>query len=868
MRTSNPGFQSWSGGKYVSASLPPSFLAAARRRYTAPQMTFSPDSLPIDVVLAPLAEALTGHANVVLQAPPGAGKTTRVPLALLDAPWLTRRRLIMLEPRRLAARAAARYMAMLLGEEVGETVGYRVRLETKVGPRTRIEVVTEGILTRLLQDDPALEGVGIVIFDEFHERNLQADLALALCLETQGALREDLRILVMSATLEATGVARLLGDAPILASEGRSFPVRTQYLPPAGRMASSDWLAHVASAVKTALAEESGDVLVFLPGMGEIKRMASALEHQSDVLVEPLHGDLPQAAQDRVIRPLPGRRRVILSTSIAETSLTIEGVRVVVDSGYRREPRFDAVSGMTRLATVRISKAAAEQRRARAGRLGPGVCYRLWSRAEQEQLQDHARPEILEADLAPLALDLAAWGVADPGQLAWLDAPPLAAYAQARDLLMRLEAIDACGVLTSHGREMAKLAVHPRLAHMLLKSRVHNAGRLACELAALLSEREVTKGTRTADVRVRLDILQGEENAPGVDRGAVARVRQIAQLWGRLLNIDWRSGERASLSAGVLLAYAYPDRIGQRRAGSEPRYRLANGRGAFFPHYESIAAEEFIVAAELDGNAREARIFLAAEVTRGELEEHFAAQIQRVEFVVWDEREQGVHARRQSRLGEIILNDVPWPQPPADAVIAAVLQGTRRLGLGVLAWTKPLQQWRERVRFLHGLQSEYWPDVSDDALARTLDTWLGPFVTGVTRRSHFPSIDLHAALTSLLSWEQQRALDDLAPTHLAVPSGSRIPLDYSGEVPVLAVRLQEMFGARDTPRIAGGKVPVLLHLLSPAHRPVQVTRDLAGFWKNTYQDVKKDLKGRYPKHHWPDDPLQAQPTARVKPRAG
>lgn len=847
------------------------------------------EPLPIDAVLVPLAESLASRVNAVLQAPPGAGKTTRVPLALLDAPWLAGRRIIMLEPRRLAARAAANFMATQLGEEAGETVGYRVRLDSKVGPRTRIEVVTEGVLTRLLQDDPALADVGIVIFDEFHERNLQADLALALCLETQGALREDLRILVMSATLETLGVARLLGDAPVIASAGRSFPVETKYFPPDARARPGDWLAHAVAGVKKALAQETGDVLVFLPGVGEIKRVASALEQSAearDVLIAPLYGDLPQTAQDQAIRPVAGRRRAVLATSIAETSLTIEGVRVVVDSGYARVPRFDPVSGMTRLSTVRISKAAAEQRRGRAGRLGPGVCYRLWSAAEHEQLQDHARPEILEADLAPLALDLAAWGVSDPARLAWLDAPPAAAYAQGRELLTRLDAIDAKGVLTAHGREMARLALHPRLAHMLLKARAHDAGMLACELAALLSERDVIKGARVADVRLRLEIVHGAESAPGVDRGAVTRVRQAAMLWSRQLSpgasrslsrVRESDGERTrpmdvrdrvgEVCAGVLLAYAYPDRIAQRRAGNEPRYRLANGRGAFFSQYESIAAEEFIVAAELDGDAREARIFLAAPLSRADLVGNFAGHVQRVEFVEWDEREQAVLARRQSRLGELVIDDAQWPQPPADALAAAVVQGIRKAGLQALPWSKQLGQWRERVQFLHRLQPQQWPDVSDEALMQTLEAWLAPFLQGITRRSHFEKIDLHAALSTLLTWDQQRTLDDLAPTHVAVPSGSRIPLDYSGEAPVLAVRLQEMFGAADTPRIGGGKVAVLLHLLSPAHRPVQVTSDLAGFWKNTYQEVKKDLKGRYPKHYWPDDPLQAQATARAKPRA-
>lgn len=842
-------------------------------------------ALPIDQILPQLKETLRSRHHAVVQAEPGAGKTTRIPLALLEEPWLAGQRIIMLEPRRLAARSAAWFMSTELGSEVGERIGYRVRLDSRVSARTRIEIVTEGVLTRMLQEDPALTGVGLVIFDEFHERSLQADLALALCLETQQALREELRLLVMSATLDGAAVAQLLGDAPIISSTGRSHPVETVYAPPLRPAEGLTVLQHVVTIIKRALNEQPGSLLVFLPGVGEIKRVEALLMEAGigpQVSVCPLYSDLALDAQEQAIRPAPdGRRKIVLATSIAETSLTIEGVRVVIDSGAARVPRFDPSSGLTRLMTVAASQAAAEQRRGRAGRLEPGVCYRLWSAESHRQRPDFERPEILDADLAPLALDLAQWGVADPATLAWLDPPPAAHYAQACDLLQHLGALDARRTITSHGKKMAQLAMHPRLSHMILRGLELGWGALACDLAAVLGERDLIKGPRDADLAVRLDVLQGRGAPPGTDRGAVTRARKNADTWRRQLGIKPDGGGKKSFSPlplagegererarpGILLAFAYPDRIAQRRPGSEPRYLLANGRGALFTQHEALCNEDYIVAAYLDGNAREARIFLAAALDRSALDEYFAEQITELDIIEWDARNELVQARGQQRLDALVLSDKPLEKADVKKIAHAMLEGIRALGLVCLPWTDGLRTWQRRVMLLQRLEPAVWPDVSDAALLATLEDWLAPYLNGVTRRSHLANIDLHSALTGRLAWDKQKMLDEQAPTHLTVPSGSRVAIDYDNDPPVLAVRLQEMFGLADTPRIAGGRVALLLHLLSPARRPVQVTQDLAGFWARSYHDVKKDLKGRYPKHYWPDDPLQAEPTARAKPRS-
>ncbi len=820
--------------------------------------------LPIEAVLPSLLAALADRPNAVLEAPPGAGKTTCVPLALLDQPWLGSRKIVMLEPRRLAARAAARRMAAMLDEAVGETVGYRIRLDSKIGPRTRIEVVTEGVLTRMLQDDPGLEGIGVVLFDEFHERSLNADLGLALCLETQAGLRDELRLVVMSATLDGEPVARLMGGASRVTGEGRSYPVDIRWLdrPYSGRFDEA-----VSALVLRALDEEpEGDLLVFLPGQGEIRRVQARLEERcQDLVIAPLYGDLPQAAQDAALFPLPGRRKVVLATAIAETSLTIEGIRVVIDGGQMRLPRFDPNGGMTRLVTLPVSKASAEQRRGRAGRLMPGVCYRLWTEAAHRALPSFTTPEIAEADLAPLVLELARWGVAEVAQLAWLDPPPAAAYAQAVDLLQRLGGLDQTGRVTPHGRAMGGLGLHPRLAHMVLKGRALGLGSLACDLAALLSERDILRNTADADLRLRVEALShGNGAQPRVDRGGTQRVREGARQLRRQLGIG-AATERID-EAGRLLAFAYPDRIGLRRGSAGLQYRLSNGRGAFFAEPQPLVTAEALAVAELDGERREARIFLAAPLTLQEIDSDFAEQIVTLDSVAWDPREQAVASRRQRRLGELVLSEGKLTDPPRAAVLAALLTGIRDLGLGCLPWNSASQTFRQRVAFLARQDDGAWPDLSDAALMAGLEDWLGPWLDGVSRRAHLDRLDLLAVLEALLSWEQKKALERTAPTHVVVPSGSRLPIDYAGEMPVLAVRLQEMFGMADTPEIAAGRVRLTLHLLSPARRPVQVTQDLASFWSNTYRQVKSDLKGQYPRHYWPDDPLQAEPTARAKPR--
>src|SRR5436190_2716539 len=808
------------------------------------------DSLPVDEALPRLKAALAERNAAVLVAPPGAGKTTRVPLALLDAPWLKGRKIIMQEPRRLAARAAARRMAATLGEQVGNTVGYRVRLDSKVGPRTRIEVVTDGLFLRMLQDDPSLEGVGCVIFDELHERGLETDLAFALVREAQQALREDLRVIAMSATLDPGPVSERLGGAPVVESAGRMFPVETGYL---DREASGRFEDTVASAVRGALAQEGGSALVFLPGVREIRRVEERLAGLAPTVdVAPLYGDLSPAEQDRAIAPSPaGRRKIVLATSIAETSLTIEGVRLVIDGGLMRVPRFSPRSGMTRLETVRVSQASADQRRGRAGRLEPGICYRLWTEEAQRGLRPFTPPELLDADLAPLALELAAWGVAEASTLPWLTPPPASALATARALLLDLGALDpsttlgagADGAITPHGRAMARLGQHPRLAHLVLKGRALKQGRVAALIAAILGERNFLR-ERDVDLRHRVDTaLAGR--AP----------RLINEQARRLTPRDARDEAPDASMTGALLALAYPDRIGRRRGGSANRYLLSGGRGAALPEGDPLSNEELLVVADLDGAAQDARIFLAAPITVGQIEELYGDRITDEEIVEW--RGGTVAARRRRRFDALILEDKPVSKPDPEKVKAAMLDGLRQHGL---PWTDELGAWRRRIAFLRRLDGS-WPDLSDETLLGSLD-WLEPFVDGAARR-----IDFAAALKALVPWDRQRQVDALAPTHIEVPSGSRIPVDYSTPAePTLSVRLQEMFGLAETPRVGGGKVPLLIHLLSPARRPVQVTRDLASFWASGYKAVKAELKGRYPRHYWPDDPLVAEPTARVRRR--
>ncbi len=834
-------------------------------------------ALPIEPLLPELLAALEEHPSVVLEAPPGAGKTTRVPLALLDVEWLAGKSIVMLEPRRLAARNAALYMASELGE--GERVGYRVRFDSKVGRNTRIEVVTEGILTRRLQHDPELNGVGLVIFDEFHERNLHSDLALALCLDAQQGLREDLKLLVMSATLDGDRVARLL-DAPLLRSKGHSYPVEHHYLPrePQGRIPEV-----AASAVVRAVKEESGDILLFLPGAGEIRRTLDLLRQEptcSGIDLYPLYGDLPHSEQERAINPSPaGRRKVVLTTNIAETSLTIEGVQVVIDLGWQRVPRFEPRSGLTRLETVRVSRASATQRAGRAGRLEPGVCYHLWTETTETGLVPYNNPEIIEADLAPLALELAQWGVADATSLRWLDAPPAAALNQAQQLLQQLGALDENLRITVDGKAMARLPLHPRLAHMLVRADSMGQGALACDIAAVISERDILrniKGEGQCDFPLRVTALRayrdkgaGGARGYGADVGACRPVEQAAKQWRRLLKIQAENSVVADENVGTLLALAYPDRIARKRGEEGKRYLLANGRGAAL-FRDCVAGSEFIVVAALDaGTKGEGRIFSAAPITLPQLEHQFAEQLAWREEVVWDERTQTVLARRVRGLGALILEESKLNAIDGDAITTAMLQGIRQMGLESLPWDESSRQLQARVCSLHQwLPDDDWPDLSDETLLQTLDEWLTPWLNNISRRDHLKRLDLSAALKALLGWERQQQLDSLAPTHLTVPSGSRKKLHYStdGTPPVLAVKLQELFGLAETPSLARGKQPVMLHLLSPAQRPIQVTQDLNSFWHNTYPEVKKELKGRYPKHPWPDDPCSAQASARAKPR--
>jgi len=832
--------------------------------------------LPVTAVLEKLQSALTNKGTAVLVAPPGAGKTTVVPLALLDEPWLAGLRILLLVPRRLAARASARRMAALLGQAVGQTVGYRVRLERRVSSQTRIEVITEGILTRMLQTDPSLEGVGLVIFDEFHERSLDADLGLALCREVRSVFNETLRLLVMSATLDPAPVADLLDGAPLVACDGRAFDVQTRHMP---LRASIPIERAVADTILQSVKADEGSILVFLPGVPEIRRVARLL---ADVrlpdhwAVAPLFGSLPRDRQDAAIAPLPeGRKKIVLATSVAETSLTIEQIRVVVDSGLQRAPRFDPRTGMARLVTLPVSQASADQRRGRAGRLAPGICYRLWSEAVHASLPAQNRPEILAADLAGLALELALWGESEPDTLGWLDPPPAGAYAQARMLLTDLGALDDKGRITAHGRRVAELPLHPRLAHMLM--RAHEAGQTgaACALAAILSERDPVrfKGSeRDADLRMRLDLLNAfKARRPlgvpegNVDRGALRRIMGVAaQLQQRLGGGKKRASPP---DVGQLLAWAYPDRIACRRPDGVGRYLMTNGRGAYFDPPDPLSVHEFLVVAELDGERRDAPIYIAAAYDRETLLEQFDHRLQWHETVAWDEQRRMVTAERRLCLGALILKQAALTEPDPQALIDVMIAALRRAGVGVLPWTRTLRLWQARVVLIRRVLTEAadWPDLSDQGLTADLERWLGHYLAGVTSFKALARIDLANALRSRLNWQQVQQLDRWAPTHIEVPSGSRRPIDYSGDAPVLAVRLQEMFGAVDTPVIADGRLPLLLHLLSPAGRPAQITQDLAGFWRNSYPAVKKELKGRYPKHYWPDDPLTAQPTARVRP---
>jgi ATP-dependent helicase HrpB len=814
-------------------------------------------SLPIDGALPDLAAALAGNNVAVLVAPPGAGKTTRVPLVLLDEPWAKDKKILVLEPRRLAARAAAARMASTLGEQVGDTVGLRVRFDSKVTKRTRIEVVTEGVFTRLILDDPSLEGIAAVLFDEFHERSLDADLGLALARDAQQGLRQDLRLLVMSATLDGARVAALLGNAPVVESEGRAFPVETRYL---GRDPRAPIERQVADAVERALSAETGSLLVFLPGAGEIRRSEALLKERvtaANIDIVALYGALDAREQDRAIAPSPaGRRKAVLATSIAETSLTIEGVRVVIDSGLSRVPRYEPDVGLTRLETVRVSRAAADQRRGRAGRTERGVCYRLWDEPQTGALEPYTRPEILSADLSSFLLDLAQWGATDPGKLSFLDAPPQGALGEARTLLTELGAVDSAGRITEEGRTLRALPLPPRLARMVADAAAEGAGVLAASIAAILTERGL--GGDDVDLGHRLDNLRRDRSRRAEDaRAMVTRWAGIAA---------GKSGN-AEHSPGSLLALAYPDRIAKNRGGGGGIFLLANGRGGRVDPASVLAREPFLVVAELTGAAAASRIVLAAPMALADIESRFADQIENREATTFDTASASLRTRRSRRLGALILAEQAKPVAPDVDNARLLAEGIAGLGISKLPWSKAQLQFRNRVNFLRRAEGDEWPDLSDETLARTAAEWLAPFLFGKTGLSQIGADDLAAALDTLLSWDLRRRLDAEAPTHFGAPSGSHVPIDYEAEEgPKLSIRVQELFGLAVHPAIAAGRVPLVIELLSPAHRPVQVTRDLPGFWRGSYKDVRTDLRGRYPKHPWPEDPLTAPATRRAKPR--
>ncbi|WP_281645108.1 ATP-dependent helicase HrpB [Parendozoicomonas sp. Alg238-R29] len=836
--------------------------------------------LPVSAVLPQLRESLSANDRLLLQAPPGAGKTTLVPLDLLNADFLTGQKILLLEPRKLAARSVARRMAELLGEKVGQTVGWRMQLDTRISKSTRIEVVTEGVLTRMLQSDPSLEGVGLVIFDEFHERSLQADLGLALALQSQAGYREDdnpLKTLVMSATLATEEISEFL-DCPLIQSEGRSYPVTLNYQSkPIPRDDRREIIKQCAATIHKALNSHEGSVLVFLPGTGEIRHLASTLENSlpENTTLHTLYGDLDKQAQDKAIQPATeGRRKVVLATAIAESSLTIEGVHIVVDAGLMRVPSFDPRSGMSRLETLRVSKASAEQRAGRAGRLAPGHCYRLWTEHEQQQLTAHTQPEIIAADLAPLALELFTWGVSEACELDWLTQPPSSTFAQALDLLERLGAIrknsDSRVHITNHGEHMARLGLHPRLAHMMLIAKEHQQEWLAAQLCVLLNERDPLASHRDAgaDINLRMAILEGQ-HVPGlpVPKQVSGRIRQVASQWNQRLGNPKRS-RYGNDDIARLLASAYPDRVAKRR-GQDGRYLMSNGQGASFRTQEPLSATDYLVIPSLGGhrNQREANIFLAVEISIEIIEELFIDHIEEQEDIGWDKKSKSVIATQVERLGALTLNTQPIPNFNPAVLSKGLLEGIRQEGLEVLPWDKASDSLRNRIQCLHRIDNS-WPDFSSNSLLESLEIWLEPFLTGMSRLDHLKKLNLTQCLQSSLDWPRLQELDKEAPETLEVPSGSNIRIDYSNSVePVLKVKLQELFGLLETPQLAYRKVPLTIELLSPAQRPVQKTQDLRSFWTNTYQEVKKDLKGRYPKHYWPEDPFTAKATRYVRPRS-
>ena len=807
--------------------------------------------LPIHEALPSLTAALAVQTRAVLVAPPGAGKTTVTPLVLQNQPWATGK-IIVLEPRRLAARAAAARMAETLGEAVGETVGFRVRLQSRISARTRIEVVTEGVFTRMILDDPGLDGVSAVLFDEFHERSLDADLGLALACDSQSVLRDDLRLLVMSATLDGARVAAALGDAPVIESLGRQYPVETRYVGRGGVLRLED---HVARTVLSALAETDGDILVFLPGQGEILRTRDRLaERLRDpaVDIEPLYGALDPAAQDRAIAPPPpGRRKLVLATAIAESSLTIQGVRVVVDCGFARVPRYDPSRGLTRLETIRVSRASADQRRGRAGRTAAGLCYRLWDEAETRALTAYARPEILETDLSRLALDLAQWGAKDAGALVFLDPPPAAALREARGLLAQLGALDDQGDLTAHGKAMAVLPLAPRLAHMVLKGAERGAASRAAGLAVLLGEQGL--GGSSPDLSDRMSRWTRDQGPRAKD------ARAVAARWIR--GLPDRDGD---IDDGLLLAEAFPERVAKAR-GAAGEYQLANGRGAYLDAGDNLARERWLAVAELGGGETRDRILSAARLDEAALLEAFADRIDTTDEIESDAAGR-IQAHRVRRLGRIVIERRRIDSPDPSLIETALINQVREQGLGTLPWSDASDRLRARTAFLAAFGGD-WPDLSDAALSADMKAWLGPLLAGKTRLSQVDGGELHTALRNLIPWALQTRLETEAPEAWTAPTGTRATIDYAAEGgPRIDIRVQELFGLNTHPNVAGGRVPLTLALLSPARRPIQTTRDLPGFWKGSWADVRKDMRGRYPRHPWPEDPAAAPPTTRVKPR--
>jgi ATP-dependent RNA helicase HrpB len=831
-------------------------------------MQFELPRLPIHAILPDLQQSLSCHQSVILSAEPGSGKTTIVPLALMQEPWLKNKKIIILEPRRLAARMAAKRMSELVHDTPGGLVGYRIRFDTKIGPATQVEVVTEGVFLRMIQNDPELSEVGLVVFDEFHVRSIASDLALAFCLDVL-ALRDDLKAMIMSATMDSDRVSRLLGGAPVISGEGRCFPVSIEYLSRHG----NDYLVpRTIKAIHRAIQNHHGDILVFLPGAGEIKAVARQID--ADVQCLPLYGDLPQQKQDLVFTKTT-QRRLILATPIAETSLTIEGVSVVIDSGLMKIPRFSPASGLSSLHTVAISKASAEQRTGRAGRLGPGHCYRLWTTGEQHSKAEFLPPEILAADLAPLLLEILQWGVKDPEELQWLDPPRTGQVEQARQLLVRLGAVDKKGGLTTTGRQIATLPLHPRLALMLLHGYKQGQALLACRLAALLQNRDLFRGgarDRSVDIEERLDILRLFEQkktdlirARGADPSLCRRILREAAQYQRLLHTSAIQMKYDARESGNLLALAYPDRIAKKKTGSS-QHLLSSGRGVLLPAGDHLQKADFLVAANVDGGSKQGKIFLAAPLELDDILRHHSHLLATTESIKWNNSR--VEAVSILSLGKLEISRKPLRDVDPSAVHDCFLSGIKQSGIDCLNWQKKSRELQARMVVAHELLPEKWPDASDSNLLHDL-SWLAPYLDGISRLKQLRKLDLYPILLSLLSWQDQQALERLLPTHYQAPSGSRIKLQYlPGDPPVLPVRLQEMFGATESPTLFNGKLPILIHLLSPAGRPVQVTADLASFWHNTYPQVKKELAGRYPKHYWPDDPLTARATARCKPRSG